>query len=66
MFFILGGGTFAMVEKGYYLGASVAVKVLNTGTTADLTNVFMKESKIISEIKHDNIVALEFVKNQFL
>ena len=36
----------------------MAVKKIYTGTTTDITNVFMKEAKILSEIKHDNIVAL--------
>ena len=50
IFFILGCGVILIVEKGYYLGTSV--------TAADVTGVFIKEAKILSEIKHDNIVDL--------
>ena len=45
---MIGKGTFAIVEKGRYLGATVVVKKLHTGTTVDVTNVFMKEAKILS------------------
>ena len=41
--FILGSGTFATVEKGYCLGTSAVVKKRHTGTTVDVTNVFIKE-----------------------
>ena len=44
-FFILESGAFAIVEKGYYSETSIVVKKLHTGTTADVTNVFMKEEK---------------------
>ena len=36
----------------------LVVKNLHTGTTADKTNVFIREVKILSEIKHDYIVAI--------
>ena len=44
-FFILESRAFAIVEKGYYSETSIVVKKLHTGTTADVTNVIMKEEK---------------------
>ena len=58
IFLIPGSGPFAMVQKGCYLGASVVIKKLHTGTAAEVTKVFMKEAKYLSEIKRDNIIAL--------
>ena len=36
-----------MVQNGCYLGASVVIKKLHTGTAAEVTKVFMKEAKYL-------------------
>ena len=56
---VLGAGSFSKVVLGRYDGNIVAIKTVHTyDLTIDIINRIATESKILSTIKHENIVAI--------
>ena len=56
---VLGAGSFSKVVLGRYDGNTVAIKTVHTyDLTIDIINRIATESKILSTIKHENIVAI--------
>lgn len=56
---VLGAGSFSKVVLGSYEGNTVAIKTIHTyDLTIDIINRIATESKILSTIKHENIVAI--------
>ena len=55
---VLGGGTFAVVEKGREDEKAVVIKKFYTSFSNKITKAFAKEPRLSNTIDHKNIVKL--------
>ena len=56
--FIIGSGSFAIVQRGVYDSTSIVLKKLHDGTSSHIKNIFAKEAEILAKVAHENIVSM--------
>ena len=62
--FLIGSGSFAIVERGVYGSTPIVFKKLHDGKSNDIENIFAKEAKLLTNVAHENIVSMLPVCNK--
>ena len=57
-FVVLGQGSFGTMEKRLWNDLPIVLKKLNETYSDEITNVFLKDARLLNELRHENVVEL--------